>query len=91
MYVVLREHLEEGGLRRAVQQHVHRRPVRVSATAERNSVLPVSQCCQMAYFQTKNPNLGKFWKVLQWKMLVFLVPFCLFYGQMLYFVAKWYI
>jgi hypothetical protein len=20
------------------------------------------------YFQTKKPNLGKFWKVLQWKM-----------------------
>jgi hypothetical protein len=25
--------------------------------------------CQMVYFQTKNPNLGKFWRVLQWKML----------------------
>jgi hypothetical protein len=25
----------------------------------------------MAYFQTKNPNLGKFWKVLQSKMLVY--------------------
>jgi hypothetical protein len=24
--------------------------------------------CQMVYFQTKNPNLGKFWRVLQWKM-----------------------
>jgi hypothetical protein len=35
------------------------------------------QGCQMAYFQTKNPNLGKFWKVLQWKMLVFLLPFFL--------------
>jgi transcription initiation factor TFIID subunit 6 len=23
------------------------------------------QCCQMAYFQTKNANLGKFWRVLQ--------------------------
>jgi hypothetical protein len=25
----------------------------------------------MVYFQTKNPNLGKFWRVLQWKMLVY--------------------
>jgi hypothetical protein len=23
------------------------------------------QCCQKVYFQTKNANLGKFWKVLQ--------------------------
>jgi hypothetical protein len=26
------------------------------------------QGCQMVYFQTKNPSLGKFWRVLQWKM-----------------------
>jgi hypothetical protein len=25
----------------------------------------------MVYFQTKNSNLGKFWRVLQWKMLVY--------------------
>jgi hypothetical protein len=25
-----------------------------------------SQGCQMAYFQTQNPVLGKFWKDLQW-------------------------
>jgi hypothetical protein len=23
----------------------------------------------MEYFQTKNPDLGKFWRVLQWKLL----------------------
>jgi hypothetical protein len=40
----------------------------------------------MAYFQTKNPDLGKFWRVLQWKML----PFGLFYGYLVYFVAIWY-
>jgi hypothetical protein len=33
---------------------------------------------QMVYFLAKNPNLGKFWRVLQWKMLV-------------YFMAIWYI
>jgi hypothetical protein len=27
--------------------------------------------CQMVYFQTKNPNLGKFWRVLLWKVSVF--------------------
>jgi hypothetical protein len=35
----------------------------------------LEQGCQMAYFQTKNPNLGKFWRVLQWKMLVYLMTF----------------
>jgi hypothetical protein len=36
----------------------------------------------MAYFQTKNPDLGKFWRVLQ---------FGLFYGYLIYFVVIWYI
>jgi hypothetical protein len=27
----------------------------------------------MVCFQTKNPNLGKFWRVLQWKILVYLM------------------
>jgi hypothetical protein len=31
------------------------------------------QGCQMVYFQTKNPIFGKFWRVLQWKMLVYFV------------------
>jgi hypothetical protein len=26
--------------------------------------------CQMVCFQTKNPNLYKLWRVLQWKMMV---------------------
>jgi hypothetical protein len=46
----------------------------------------------MAYFQTKNPNLGKFLRVLQWKMIVnfmaiwnILWPFGLFYGYLVYF------
>jgi hypothetical protein len=31
------------------------------------------QGCQMAYYQTKNPDLGKFWRVLKWKILVYSV------------------
>jgi hypothetical protein len=27
------------------------------------------QGCQMICFQAKNPNLGKFWRLLQWKLL----------------------
>jgi hypothetical protein len=60
----------------------------------------------MAYFQTKNPNLGKFWSDLQFKMLVYVIhshlvyfmtiwyilwPFGLFCGHLVYFVAIWYI
>jgi hypothetical protein len=29
-----------------------------------------NQGCQMVCFQTKNPNLGKFWRALQWNILV---------------------
>jgi hypothetical protein len=29
------------------------------------------QGCQMVYFQTKNPNLGKFCRALEWKMSVY--------------------
>jgi hypothetical protein len=56
------------------------------------------QGCQMVCFQTKIPNLGKFWRVLQWKMLVYFVAirsilrsFCIFSGHLLLFVVIWYI
>jgi hypothetical protein len=48
----------------------------------------------MAYFQTKNPNLGKFGSVFQWKMFVNFVamhsislPFRILYGHSVYFVV----
>jgi hypothetical protein len=47
----------------------------------------------MICFQTKNPNLGKFWRDLQWKMLVGILvgrPFGLVYGHCIYFMAIWY-
>jgi hypothetical protein len=31
------------------------------------------QGCQMVCFRTKNPNLGKFWRALEWKMTPILV------------------
>jgi hypothetical protein len=55
------------------------------------------QGCQMSYFQTKNPDLGKFWRVLQWKVLVYMSIWyisCLFgisCGQRVYFMVVWYI
>jgi hypothetical protein len=52
----------------------------------------------MVCFQTKNPNLGKFWKYLQWKILVYFMtiwsifrPCCIFYRIVAYFVVIWYI
>jgi hypothetical protein len=43
----------------------------------------------MVYFQTKNPNLGKFWRALEWKILVYfmtiwniLLPFGIIYARL---------
>jgi hypothetical protein len=58
----------------------------------------------MEYFQTKNINLGKFWRVLQWKVLVYfwqcglctylvyiLWPFAIFYGYLVHIFPFWYV
>jgi hypothetical protein len=52
----------------------------------------------MVYFQTKNPNLGKFWRALDWKMLICIMPiwnilwtFGIFYDHLVQFVLFWYI
>jgi hypothetical protein len=46
----------------------------------------------MVYFKTQNPNLGIFWRALEWKMLVcfitiwnILQPFGKIYGHLVYF------
>jgi hypothetical protein len=53
--------------------------------------------CQMVYFQTKNHYLGNFWRVLQWKMLVYftaiwpiLQQFRIFCDHLAYFMVIWY-
>jgi hypothetical protein len=43
----------------------------------------------MLYLKTKNPNCGKFWRVL--KCWYILWPFGIFYGHLIYFMAIWYI
>jgi hypothetical protein len=57
-----------------------------------------TQGCRMVYFQTKNPILGKFWRELQWNMLVHFMdswpisrPFEIFYWHLVYLVVIWYI
>jgi hypothetical protein len=52
----------------------------------------------MVCFQTKNPNLDKFLRVLLWKILLYFMtiwpilrPLEIVYGHLIYFVALWYI
>jgi hypothetical protein len=33
-----------------------------------------SQGCQMVYFQTQNPNLGKFFRAVEWNRMVHSIP-----------------
>jgi hypothetical protein len=58
------------------------------AAGERKSVTfkktRPTQGCQMAYFQTKNPTLGKFLKGLAMEDVG------LFYGNLVYFATTWY-
>jgi hypothetical protein len=51
----------------------------------------LQQGCQMVCFQTKNPNLGKFLRVLQWKMMVYFIDTWSIYSILLYFMDIWYI
>jgi hypothetical protein len=48
----------------------------------------VAQGCQMVYFQTKYPNMGKFWSVLQWKMLVNFMSIWSFFTAILVYLSR---
>jgi hypothetical protein len=41
----------------------------------------------MVCFQTKNPDLGKFWRVLDWKRFIYFIAIWCFYGDLGYFMA----
>jgi hypothetical protein len=45
----------------------------------------------MVCFQTKNNNLGKFWRVLKWKILVYFITIWSILLLLEYFVVIWYI
>jgi signal transduction histidine kinase len=52
----------------------------------------------MVYFQTKNPNWGKFWRALYWKMLIYIIAIWnilrilgIFYDHLVHFVFIWHI
>jgi hypothetical protein len=51
-------------------------------------VVCIAKGCQKVYFETKSPNLDKFWRVVGWKSLFYymaiwnmLWPFGTFYGH----------
>jgi hypothetical protein len=48
-------------------------------------VMPSQQGCQMVCFRTKNPNLGKFWRALEWKSWYVLWPFGKYHSHFVYF------
>jgi hypothetical protein len=51
-----------------------------------------SQSCQMVYLHTKNPNLGKFWRALDWKIFIYVLwPFAVFCGHLRYCMTNWFI
>jgi hypothetical protein len=60
-----------------------------------NIIQPISLCivqgCQMVYFKTKNPNLGIFWRALEYFVAIWntLQPFGMFHGHLVYFVVSW--
>jgi hypothetical protein len=52
------------------------------------------QGCQMVSIQTKNLNVGKFWRALDWKMLIYLHilwPLGIFCRHLGHFMTIWYI
>jgi hypothetical protein len=47
--------------------------------------------CQMVHFQTQNPNVGKFWRALKWKMLVYFLAILNIFQPFGLSVVLWYI
>jgi hypothetical protein len=66
-------------------------PPRLTLSRSSRANKTQSQGCQMAYFRTKNPNLGKLLRVYFMAIWSILWPSGLFYDHLVYFVAIWYI
>jgi hypothetical protein len=54
----------------------------VAKVRKLSTKIAVHQGCQMVYFKTKNPELGKFWRALDWKNDIF-------YCHLEYFTDIW--
>jgi hypothetical protein len=69
-----------------------------TALPQRMTQITLHQGCQIVHFQTKDSNLGKYWRVLQWKMLIYFISiwyslrtFGIVFGHLVYFLVIWYI
>jgi hypothetical protein len=74
------------------------KPTRLRVQCHNTWITSERQGCQKDYFQTKSPNLVKFWRASDWKMLIYftaiwniLRTFGIFYGHLIHFVLIWYI
>jgi hypothetical protein len=57
--------------------YVSRQPSKEAFSSQMSSASGADDCdtqgCQMVCFQTKNPNLGKSWRALDWKMSIYFI------------------
>jgi hypothetical protein len=65
--------------------------VKEAARVARFLLIQHAQGCQMVYFQTKIPILGKFLDGLAMETDGKFWPFGLFYGHFVYFMVVWYV
>jgi hypothetical protein len=59
------------------------------ASAAKQTSSSQDQGCQMVCFWTKNPNLGKFWTALEWKMMVHFMTIWNNYSHSGSFIVIW--
>jgi hypothetical protein len=71
---------------------------RLSNTSSNTNFCIFFRVARWFVFKTKNPNLVKFWRILQWKMMVYFMgtwsispSFVIFYGHLESCVVIWYI
>jgi hypothetical protein len=57
----------------------------------RDNASLMSRIARCHIFQTENPNFGKFWRDLRWKMLLIFWPNGIFSGHCVYFLPFWYV
>jgi hypothetical protein len=56
----------------------------------RNNPGRPEQGCQMVSFQTKHPNLGIFWRTLEWKLFLYIVcSFVKYFDHWVYLMGIW--
>jgi hypothetical protein len=63
----------------------------MKGNTEAHENVSLNQGCQMAYFQTKNPNCGIFWEAFEWKILLYFMDIWYFESCLLNCIAVWYI